>query len=295
MKRYEYLVPSTVDQAIAMRQEHGENAHFIAGGTEVVPLMKDHRLEPQSLIELSRIDSLLFLRPRDGGLSIGPSITHTEIEGSALLQGPFRALAEASASIREPQIKNLGTVGGNVAYAVPSADLVPPLLTFEALLEVKGPEGERTVPIGEFLVAPYRTSLHPGEMLTEIRLPKPGDNYGSAFCKLARFHGLGLSVVSVAAALCVRDGLIHGARLAIGASAPVPCRVPEAEAFLEGKPPEQDVLREAGTLVSAAAEPRSTSIRATPFYKREVLVPLTERALSRAALRSAGHPSGGEP
>ena len=294
VRDFEYLIPASVDEAIAMRQERGEHSHFIAGGTELVPMIKQHRVEPEFLIELSRIESLQFLHPHESGLSIGPMTTHAEIESSPWLQGPWRALAEASASIREPQIKNLGTIGGNVGYAVPSADSVPPLLTFGALLKLKGPEGERLIPMTEFLVAPYRTSLRAAEVLVEIRLPEAGEGFGSAFCKLARFHGLGLSVVSVAAALKVRGGQITSARIAFGAAAPVPRRVTEAEDFLEGKPPEPSVLREAGRLVSAAAQPRAGSIRATPFYKREVLAPLTERALGLAVARSEGRSERGE-
>ncbi|MBI2999279.1 MAG: FAD binding domain-containing protein, partial [Deltaproteobacteria bacterium] len=206
VRGFEYLIPTSVDEAIAMRRDCGEHAHFLAGGTELVVMMKQHKLEPQFLIELSRIESLQFLHPHEGGLSIGPMTTHAEIESSPFLQGPWRALAEASAFIREPQIKNLGTIGGNVAYAVPSADLVPPLLTFGALLKLRGPEGERMVPINEFLVAPYRTALGAAEVLAGIRLPETGKDFGSAFCKLARFHGLGLSVVSVAAALRFQGG-----------------------------------------------------------------------------------------
>jgi len=294
VRQFEYLIPSSVDEAIAMRQERVEHAHFIAGGTELVPMMKLRRIEPEYMIELSRIPSLSSLHPQEGGLSIGPMTTHAEIERSPLLQGPWRSLAEASASIREPQIRNLGTIGGNVAYAVPSADLVPPLLTFGALLKLKGPDGERTVPITEFLVAPYCTSLRASEVLVEIQLPEAGEGFGSAFCKLARFHGLGLSVVSVAAALRLREGLVTSARIAFGVATPVPCRVTEAEAFLEGKPPEPSVLREAGRLVSAAAQPREGSIRASPFYKREVLAPLTERALGLAVARSEGRSERGE-
>src|SRR5208282_2824149 len=116
-------------------------------------------------------------------------------------------------------------------------------------------------------------------------LSKTDENFASAFCKAAKYHGLGLASASVAAALTLREGRIHDARIAIGAATPVPKRVLEAEAFLEGKTPDEKVLREAGQLVSAAAEPREDSIRASPFYKRRVLVPLTERAMTRAVAR----------
>ncbi|OGA51322.1 MAG: hypothetical protein A3G25_20155 [Betaproteobacteria bacterium RIFCSPLOWO2_12_FULL_63_13] len=286
VKQFRYLIPSCVDEAIAMRRENGEGARFIAGGTEIVPMMTRHKLEPDCLIELSRLHGLNALDCEDGSLRIGATVTHAALESSGLTQGAWQALAEASGSIRERQIRNLGTVGGNLAYAVPSADLMPPLLAFDAILRIRGAAGDRPVPISEFVVAPYRTSLRDGEIIVEIELPRAREGMGSAFCKLTRFHGFGLSVASVAATLTLREGRIGEARIAIGAGVPVARRVVDAERFLEGKPPSAEVLQEAGKLTAAAAQPRVGSIRASPDYKRKVLVPLTARALGLAATRS---------
>ena len=302
-----------------MRLEYGDRSRFIAGGTELVPLMKAGKLQADHMVELSRLAELRFLRPADGmteisalpagkstrpygglagqsaqpdglppdmGLSVGPLVTHAEIERSSLLRGPWLALAEASASIREPQVKNLGTLGGNVAYAVPSADTAPPLLAFDALLTLRGPQGVRSVPISEFFVSPYRTVLRPAEMLVEIRLPGTGVHFGSAFCKVGRHRGLGLSVVSLAASLQLEAGMIVQARVAMGAAAPTPRRVAEAESSLLGERPDAALFREAGRLVARDAEPRAGSIRGSPEHKRDLLMALTERALGLAAVRA---------
>ena len=250
-------------------------------------MMTRRTLEPDCLIELSRIDGLADLARQGGSLRIGAMTAHATLERSALTQGAWQALAEACGSIREPQIRNLGTVGGNVAFGVPSADLMPPLLVFDASVRVKGAMGERLVPISEFVVAPYRTALNDDDILVAIELPEARKDAGSAFCKITKFRGFGQTVTSVATALALRDGRIREARIAIGAVAPVARRVTDAEDFLEGKIPGSDVLREAGRLVSVAAAPRETSIRASPVYKRAVLVPLTERALALAAARSS--------
>ncbi len=138
VRPFEYLIPESVDEAIAMRLEHGDRSRFIAGGTELVVMMKAGKLEADYVIELSRLAPLRFIQPADRGLSIGPLVTHAELERSPLVQGPWMALAEASASIREPQVKNLGTIGGNIAFAVPSADTAPPLLTLDAVLTLRG-------------------------------------------------------------------------------------------------------------------------------------------------------------
>lgn len=286
MKRFEYLVPCCVEEAIAMLGKHGDGARFIAGGTEIVPMMTRHKLELDCLIELSRLGELASLECQGGGLHIGATVTHAALERSRLTQGAWRALAEASGSIRERQIRNLGTIGGNLAYAVPSADLMPPLLVFDSVLRVRGKGGDRIVPISELVVAPYRTSLADGEIILGIELPRASEGFASAFCKLTKFHGFGLSVASVAAALTVRAGRIGDARLAIGAGVPVARRIADAERFLEGKAPSTEVLQEAGTLAAAAAQPREGSIRGSPGYKRNVLMALTERVLGLAAARS---------
>ncbi len=289
---FEYLIPSCVDDAIALRRQAGKEGQFIAGGTEIVPRMNRGEFAPTCLIELSRLKELSLLDAEGGGLRIGAMITHAEVESSPLTKGPWQAVSDASGSIRSPQVTNCGTIGGNVAFGVPSADLVPPFLALQANLRLKGANGERYLPIGDFLIGPYRNALEDGEVLIELRLPRAGENFASAFCKAAKYHGLGLASASVAAALTLREGRIHDARIAIGAATPVPKRVLEAEAFLEGKTPDEKVLREAGQLVSAAAEPREDSIRASPFYKRRVLVPLTERTVARALARSRAQDAG---
>jgi len=283
---FEYLIPSCIDDAIALRRQAGEEGRFIAGGTEIVPRMNRGEFLPTCLIELARLKELSLLDVDGGGLRIGAMITHAEVEGSPLTKGPWQALSDASGSIRSPQVTNCGTIGGNIAFGVPSADLVPPLLALQANLRLKGANGERYLPIGDFLIGPYRNALEDDEVLIEVRLPGTGENFASAFCKAAKYHGLGLASASVTAALTLREGRIRDARIVIGAATPVPKRVAEAEGFLEGKTPDENVLREAGRLVSAAAEPREDSIRASPFYKRRVLVPLTERAVARAVTRS---------
>lgn len=289
---FEYLIPTCIDDAIALRRQAGEEGRFIAGGTEIVPRMNRNEFAPTCLIELSRLKELSLLDVDGGGLRIGAMITHAEVEESLLTKGPWQALSDASGSIRSPQVTNCGTVGGNVAFGVPSADLVPPFLALGASLRLRGAKGERFLPIGDFLLGPYRNALEDGEVLIEVRLPRTGKNFASAFCKAAKYRGLGLTSASVTAALTLREGRIHDARIAIGAATPVPKRVPEAEWFLEGKTPDENVFREAGRLVSAAAEPREDSIRASPFYKRRVLVPLTERAVARAVTRSRAQDGG---
>lgn len=290
-QKFQYLVPSCIDDAIALRQQLGESSRFIAGGTEVVPMMTRGKLQQTCLIELTALRELTVLEPNGSGVRIGAGVTLSRLHDSPLI-GHWHALAEASASIREPQVRNRGTVGGNVAHGVPSADLVPALLALEATIKVKGVRGERLVPIDEFLIGPYKTALTSDELVVEIQLPEPERSLGSAFLKMTKYGGSGLSVATVAAAVSMQDGRISRARVAIGSAGPIPRRVKAAEEFLEGKIPSDEVLSEAGQLASAAAAPRDGSIRATPTHRRRVLKPLAERAIALAVTRSVGQSCG---
>ncbi len=292
MKKFDYLVPSSVDEAIAFWNGSRDGSQYVSGGTELMPMMNRGKLPPVCLIELTKLRELSSIEPINGGLRIGASVTHTEIEHAPLVINSWQALAEASGSIREPQVRNRGTIGGNVASGVSCADLVPALLVFGAEIRLKGSNGERLVPIEKFLVAPFKTDIKADELVTHIQLSQPEKNLGSAFTKLTKFHGSGLSVATVAAAIICEGDKVRRARIAIGAAGPVPKRAIEAEAFLEGKTLSDEVLKEAGRLVSAAAEPREGSIRASPTYKHRVLGPLAGRTITLAFNRSRDRSSG---
>lgn len=283
----EYLVPSCIEEAVAFQRRFGENARYIAGGTEIVPLITRGKLRQTCLIELSRLPELNILARHEGVLHIGAAATLSQLHQSALISAHWVALAEACASIHEPQVRNRGTIGGNVAHGVPSADLIPPLLVFEAKIKLCGSSGVRLVPLDKFLIAPYRTDLRPDEIVAEIQLPEPGERLGSAFRKLTKYGGSGLSVATVAAAVSMQDGRISTARVAMGSAGPLPHRVIAAETFLEGKKLTSETLLQAGRSVSEAAEPREGSIRASPTYRRRVLKVLAERAITSAAQQTS--------
>lgn len=289
---FTYLVPSSVDEAIGLRCDFGDRAKFISGGTEVVPMMTRGKLRETCLIELSRIDELNGIAGHRHCHHIGASVTLSRLQRSALVGDYWMALAEAAGSIREPQVRNRGTIGGNVSHGVPSADLVPVLLAFDAEIGLAGRGGRRFVPLSEFLIGPYRTALQADELVAEIKLPEPDWRRGSAFQKVTKFGGSGLSVATVAAAIGMADGRISRARLAIGSAGPVPRRVGAAEEFLVGKAPTEEVLAEAGRIAADAADPRDGSIRATPAHRRRVLKTLAARAIALAAGRSVERSTG---
>ena len=283
----EYLVPESIEEAVSLRRRHGATARFIAGGTEVVPMMTQGRMKERQLIELSRLPGLNGIEEESDGLMVGAAVSLARLAAAPVVMGRWQALAEAAGSIREPQVRNRGTIGGNVSHGVPSADLVPALLVLGAAIGLAGPNGRRWVPLAQFLVGPYRTALGPEELVVQIRLPALAPREGSAFQKLTKFGGSGLSVATAAAAVVIESGCISRARLAIGSAGPVPLRVAEAEAFLAGKAPSDDVLARAGEMASAAADPRDGSIRASPAHRHRVLKTLAARAIALAAERSS--------
>lgn len=286
-KEFRYLVPASIEEAVGLRREFDGHSRFVSGGTEVVPMMTQGRLKETCLIELSRLKELSAITEREFCHDIGASVTLARLQDSPLVRVHWHALAEAAASIREPQVRNRGTIGGNVSHGVPSADLLPPLLVFEAQIGLAGKGGRRWMALPEFLLGPYRTALRNDELVADIRLPLPATRTGSAFLKVTKYGGSGLSVATAAAALSMEDGRIVRARLAIGSAGPVARCVPEAEAFLAGKAPTDAVLAEAGKMASDAADPRDGSIRASPAHRRRVLVALAARAIALAAQRSA--------
>lgn len=284
----EYLVPSSIEDAVALRVRYGGDARFISGGTEVVPLMNRGKFKEKYLIELSRLEGLRVFKADGDAFRIGSAISLSHIEHAAEMVGAWTALSESAGSIREPQVRNRGTIGGNVAHGVPSADLIPSLLALDATLVLRGGAGERHVPVEDFLIGPYKTTLRNDELVAEIRLPMPDGRRGSAFVKQTKFGGSGLSIATVAAATRAVGGRMSAVRIAIGSAGPCPRRIRGAEEFLEGQEPTEAVLAEAGRMVSAAAEPRDGSIRASPAHRRRVLVPLTQRAMALAFQRSLG-------
>lgn len=289
---FTYLVPSSVEEAIALRCDFGDKAKFISGGTEVVPMMTRGKIRQACLIELSRIAELNRIAQHGQCHHIGASVTLTRLQRSALVQDFWTALAEAAASIREPQVRNRGTIGGNVSHGVPSADLVPALLVFDAQVGLAGRDGRRWVALSDFVTGPYRTVLQADELVTEVKLSEPDRQRGSAFQKVTKFGGSGLSVATAAAAVTMAQGRIAKARLAIGSAGPVSHRVIAAEDFLIGKAPTQEVLEAAGQMASDAADPRDGSIRATPAHRRRVLKTLAARAIALAAERSTAQITG---
>ncbi len=282
---FEYHAPGSVAEAIALAARFGDEARFLAGGTDLVIQMRRGRLVPRHLISLCRVPGLDRIAV-DGSIALGARVTHRALERSPFFQGALRGLIEGAEVVGGHQIRNVGTVGGNIVNASPAADVVPVLLALDARVTLVGSGGERTLPLEDFLVGPGRTARRTDELLTGVSFPAPGPGTATAFLKAGRRRAMEISVTCVAACLTLdTEGRCVDAHIALGAVAPTTMRARAAERVLAGQRPMGDALREAGRVAAAECEAIG-DVRASARYRRLLVETLVPRALGRCAERA---------
>ena len=287
--RFDYFDPATLDEALALLGERGEDAKLLAGGQSLVPLLNFRLARPRALVDLNRIDSLAYIRPHDGGLALGAMTRQRDVERSALVAERCPLLAETMPYIGHFQIRNRGTVGGSIAHADPAAELPAVVAVLDGELVARGPEGERVIRPEDFFVAYLTTSLEPTELLVEVRLPASPPRTGHAFMEVSRRHG-DFALVGVAALVTVdQGGVCTRASLALTGVGPAPVRATRAAQALVGSRLEPTALEEAARLVRESLSPEG-DIHASAEYRRHVGGVLTQRAVVRAAARARGEP-----
>jgi len=282
---FDYLEPETVPEALHLLGKYARRAKVIAGGTDLLVQMKRGNAKPAYLINISKIPELRTLA-FERGLSIGPLIPFREVEKSPAIREIYTALFEAAQSVSSVQIKNMGTLGGNLCHASPAADSAPPLIAFDAQVKVLTEKGERTLPLEEFFVGPGETVLLPEEMLVSIEVPELSGPTGSAFLKMTRVAA-DLAKVNTAVIIARKDGICRDCRIVLGAVFKTPLRVKKAEAILRGKKPGKDLVEEASQLASEEIQP-ITDNRSTAWYRKEVSKVLVRKALGLAWRRAGG-------
>ena len=282
MKGFAFFEPTTLAEASQLfAQEH---AQLLAGGTDLVIGMKALTETPQSVISLQKIPGLTGVTAEtDGSISIGAMTKVREVELSADIQEHHTALAEGASEIGSIQIRNLATIGGNIAHASPAADTVAGLLVADAQVDIASADGERSVPIDELFTGPGQTVLTPGEIITRFRLPNPAS--GSHYIKHKIREVMDLAFIGVAAAVNLDNGTITDARIGLAAVAPTPIRATEAENLLRGNELTAELLQQAGEAAAAAASPIS-DLRCSAEHRREMVDVLTKRTLQAAVARA---------
>jgi carbon-monoxide dehydrogenase medium subunit len=283
---FDYYAPKTLDEAVALLAEHGDDAKILAGGHSLIPAMRFRLALPEILVDINRIPDLEYVREENGHLKIGGLTRESALEESAVVQKKYPLLFDTAKVIADPLVRNLATVGGNLAHADPANDHPATMLAYGAEIVARGPDGSRTIPVDEFFVGLFENSLKSDEILTEIRIPTPRPGSGGAYVKLERKVG-DYAVSAVAAQLTLEGDTVTAARVGLTNVNPVPLRATEAEAELVGKAATEEVFEAAGQAAAAQCDP-SADLRGSVDYKRDLTRVLTKRALHKAAERAQG-------
>ena len=288
MRRFELALPNSVSDCLAALGDGGGEVKVVAGGTDLLPQMKNGLVKPARVVDLSGIKELKTLSVGgDGALHVGAGVTAHALELSEQVRSHALSLAEGGGVVGSYQVRNLATIGGNVCNAAPSADMSPPLVALDAVAVIAGPNGQRLLPITDFFQGVRRTALEPGELLVEIVIPAQPAGSGGTYVRHTPRRELDIAVVGVASQLTIQDGRCTKARIALGAVAPVIVRAAEAEAKLEGQEITPALIEEAASLAVGSARPISDQ-RGSAEFRLHLVRVLTRRTLTTAFERATG-------
>ena len=284
---FDYAAPATLEEAFAMLEEYGDEAKILAGGHSLIPMMKLRFAEPGRLIDINNIPGLSYIKEEDGYLKIGAMTRESDLEHSDLIPGKYQIFLDASKLIADPQVRNMGTIGGNIAHGDAANDHPAVMLAMRAEVVISSAEGSRIVPIDEFFYGFYMTAIQPNEILTEIRIPIPGPRTGNAYHKLERKVGdYATAGVAVQIALDA-NGVCTYAGIGLTNVNPVPMLATRSEEALRGKVLTEDVIAQAALYASEDCNP-SADLRGDEEYKREMVRVLTKRIINKALERARG-------
>ncbi len=284
--RFDYHRAQTVADALSLLDEHGEGAKVLAGGMSLIPLMKLRFAMPEHLVDVNGVEELRGMSEADGWLRIGALTRHHQIETSDVVAARYPTLAAAAPLISDPLIRNRGTVAGSLAHADPAGDWGAVMIAVGAQVVARSSSGERTIPIDEFLVDTFTTSLQPNEVVTEVRVPTPTARTGGAYLKMERKVG-DFATVAAGVRVTMDDGHIGSAGIGLTAVGPKNIRASDAEASLAGAEPTGEAFAEAGRLAAEAADPVS-DLRGSAAYKKNVVAVFVRRGLAQAAASAGG-------
>lgn len=284
-KSFEYLSPGSLGEVLSLLRKYKDEAKILAGGHSLIPLMKLRLVSPRYLIDLRRIPNLSYIKEKRGKLLIGAMTTHRQIETSPLIRSKCEILAETAKGIGDPQVRNLGTIGGSIAHADPAGDYLPTLLAAGGQFKAVSIGRQRTFKAEDFFQDLFTTALRQDELLTEIRVPIAPAFSGGAYLKFERKSG-DFAVVGVAVQLTLDDSNVcHRVTIALGAVGPTVIRAVEAEQVLRAGPVDDASIHEAAKRASDACEPMS-DLRGSAEYKKEMVRVFTQRALVKARERA---------
>lgn len=284
---FEYLAPTTLSEAIALLQKHGEEAKVLAGGHSLIPAMKLRLATPGCLINIGGIAGLDTIKEEGGFLKIGALTVESALEDSELIQSKYPLIADAVKLIADPSVRNMATVGGNLAHGDPGNDHPAVMLALGATIVITGAQGERSVAINDFFTDFFETALASDEILTEIQIPIPPAGSGGAYLKLER--KVGDYAIAAVAAQVTLDGasICQYAGLALTNAGGMPIKVTAAEHLLQGQQIDDTLIQEAAQLAQDASDP-AEDLRGSVEYKKAMIKELAKRALVLSIERAKG-------
>jgi len=284
--KFEYQPARDLAHAFQLLAQGGGEAKILAGGQSLIPLMRFRLASPRALIDLNRVEGLAYIK-ENGDLRIGAMTREYELETNATVKARYAILTKTAAVIADPLVRNLATVGGNLAHADPANDHPATMLALRASVVAKSAKGERVIPIDELFVDTFQTSLRPDEILTEIRIPRPAPKSGGTYLKLERKVG-DFAIAGVAAYLTLDDrGAVKSAGIGLTNVGSTALRAKRAEAALVGTMADEKAITAAAAAAAAESQP-TADLRGPADYKRDVVRVLTSRAIRRALARAKG-------
>jgi aerobic carbon-monoxide dehydrogenase medium subunit len=282
---FKYEVAGSVDEAISLLQRHGPESRLLAGGHSLIPMMKLRLAFPEVLIDIHKLDGeLRYVREDGGELRVGALARHRDLLESPVVRERYTLLADAEKFIADPLVRNMGTVGGSFAHADPAEDLPAAFVALGADVEVRGPQGERTIAVEDLSEGPFETVIEPDEILTEARVPSAPQ--GSSYFKVERRAG-DYASAAVGVAVWMSGEEIEDVRIGMCAVGDRTLRARGAEAVLKGQKPDAELYKRAGERAAEECDPLDDA-RGTPEYKRDLVRVLVRRAMEQAASRARG-------
>lgn len=280
-----YHLPGTLEEALDLLDHYQKKARIIAGGTDVIPSLRRKALEVEALVDISNLPGLKDIEEKDGEIHLGGLVTHAQLARSLLIQKKAHLLSEGAGWVGSPQIRNVGTVAGNLVGGQPAGDTSLPLLALNALVTIVSKQGEREVPLNRFFLSPGKTVLDPSrEILTRIRFRGLDKTQGSCYQRLAKRKALTLPILSAAIVVKVDPSQkqIEEAAIALGPVAPIPFRALSSEGLLQGAAITRENFMAAAERAMEESTPRDSCLRGSFDYRRQMVGVFVRRGLQRA-------------
>jgi len=289
---FQYHTPHSLEEALTLLQDFGDDAHIIAGGTALILFIKQRLVQPGHLLSLQKIPELGTMTATEEGLHIGSMCTHRMVETSPMLQEMVPLLSETYGHVATPRIRNMATVGGGLVHADPNLDPPPTLIALGARVVLLSASGERTLPVEEFFLDYYETAIQPGEIVTQVIVPHIPPHSGTSYFKFLPRTADDYATVSVSVVLTLGEegGVCDDVKIGLGSVGTTPIRARQAEVALRGQTITLDLIRQAAEVVENEVDPLD-DFRGSARYKRRMAQVFTRRALERALANIQGVPS----